>query len=111
MVHAHGPASGVRYLHCSLCESEWRLARIQCSHCDGEKNVVYVGIEGSSEAVRAEACDDCHIYLKIFHRAKDQGVDPIADDLATLGLDLAMAEAGYARSGPNLLFVPGEESH
>ena len=32
-------------------------------------------------------------------------VDPFADDLATLGLDLIVAEAGWARDGPNPLLL------
>jgi FdhE protein len=40
---------------------------------------------------------------------KDPQADPVADDLATLTLDMLMAEREYLRSGPNLLFVPGEE--
>jgi len=35
--------------------------------------------------------------------------DPVADDLATLTLDMLMAERDYLRSGPNLLFIPGPE--
>jgi len=32
-------------------------------------------------------------------------LDPVADDLATLALDMLVDEAGYARSGPNLLLI------
>jgi len=111
VVRADGnEAAGLRYLHCSLCESEWNLARAKCSNCDVEKGVAYVGIEGGNPAVKAETCDACRSYLKIFYMEKDTGVDPVADDLASLALDLMMAEEGYARSGPNLLFVPGEEA-
>ena len=35
----------------------------------------------------------------------DPRIDPVADDLATLALDLLVDEAGYGRSGPNLLLV------
>ena len=31
----------------------------------------------------------------------------MADDLATLALDILVDEAGYLRSGPNPLFIPG----
>ena len=31
--------------------------------------------------------------------------DPVADDLATLALDMLVDEAGYVRSGPNLLLI------
>jgi FdhE protein len=109
VVHGTGAEHGVRYLHCGLCESEWQLARIRCSHCDNEKGIVYFGAEGRDWPVRAEVCEQCHSYLKVVHRDKDALADPIADDLASLDLDLALAAEGYARSGPNLLFVPGEE--
>jgi FdhE protein len=56
--------------------------------------------------VRAETCEACKSYLKIVYQEKGT-VDPVADDLATLALDILVDEAGYARSGPNLLLVPG----
>ena len=34
-------------------------------------------------------------------------VDPIADDLNSLDLDVLVDEKGFARTGPNLLFYPG----
>ena len=38
-------------------------------------------------------------------QVRDMNVDPFADDLATLGLDLIVAEAGWARHGPNPLLL------
>jgi len=58
-------------------------------------------------AVQAEACDGCRSYLKIVHVERDPALEPTADDLATLGLDLQMVEAGYTRFGANPLLVPG----
>lgn len=113
----------LRYLACSLCGTEWNLARILCSACQSEKSVAYLGRDhgvsrddASGEAPlgavttahRAETCDSCHSYLKIFYQEHDAQVEPLADDLATLALDLAVCERGYARSGPNLLWHPGE---
>jgi FdhE protein len=40
---------------------------------------------------------------------KDPSMDPFADDLNTLALDMLVDEKGYARTGPNLLFYPGQE--
>ena len=40
---------------------------------------------------------------------KNRAVDPIADDLASLALDILLDEAGYQRSGPNLLLFPGAQ--
>ena len=45
--------------------------------------------------------------IKIFYQEKDPQVEPNADDLATLALDVLVDEQGYGRSGPNLLFHPG----
>ena len=64
------------------------------------KGVHYLALEAAagappaSGAVRAEACDECKPYLKIVFQDKDPNVDPAADDLATLGLDVLVDEAG-----------------
>ena len=47
----------------------------------------------------------CHTYAKMLYQARDTQVDPFADDLATLGLDLLVAEAGWARHAPNPLLL------
>ena len=109
VMHGSGAVKGLRYLHCGLCETEWHLSRIRCSHCDDEKGVVYFAADEEQAVVRAEACESCHSYLKVVHCDKDAAADPVADDLASLSLDMAMAAEGFARSGPNLLFVPGED--
>jgi len=99
--------NNLRYLHCSLCNSEWNLARATCSACGTDKDVAYQQIAGGNGAVRAESCDGCRSYLKIVYQEKDYRVDPIADDLATLALDMLVDEAGYSRSGPNFLMLGG----
>lgn len=104
--------ANLRYLVCSLCATEWNVARIQCTSCDSEKGVKYLALQAADDAraapaSRAEACDECMSYLKIFYQEKDPGLEPTADDLATITLDLSVDEQGYVRSGPNLLFHPG----
>lgn len=100
--------SGLRFLHCSLCNTEWHLTRASCTACDaGESAVAYQSIEGDAGLVQAETCDVCKSYLKQVRRDKDAAVDPVADDLATLALDILVDESGFSRSGPNLLLVPG----
>lgn len=99
---------GLRFLHCSLCNTEWHLTRASCSACDaGESAVAYQHIEGDKGLVQAETCDVCKSYLKLIRRDKDAAADPVADDLATLALDILVDESGFSRSGPNLLLVPG----
>ncbi|MCX8114576.1 MAG: formate dehydrogenase accessory protein FdhE [Burkholderiaceae bacterium] len=107
-----GPQNALRYLHCALCETEWNMVRVKCSSCEADKGLAYLSIEqegrSAADAVtKAETCGECRSYLKIFNQDKDAFVDPVADDLATLALDVLVDEQGFARSGPNLLFHPG----
>jgi FdhE protein len=112
VLSAGGAAPGSRYLHCALCAAEWHHPRGHCTQCEARGKLAYYhvegdGVEGTSGAVKAEACDECRGYLKIFNLEKDARLDPVADDLATLALDVLMDESGYQRAGPNLFFVPG----
>jgi len=118
MVCAQSPYQGYRYLHCALCATEWHMVRVLCSQCGASgKNIAYYSLEGnasdksSSEeggaAVRAETCEQCHGYRKILYQEKDTGVEPVADDVASVALDLLLAEEGYHRaSGNPLLWLP-----
>ena len=76
-----------------------------CITCRSTGALSLRGIEGDSGAVKAEVCDDCHTYAKMLYEAKDMQIDPFADDLATLGLDMMVAEAGWARHAPNPLLL------
>ena len=102
-----GDRDGHRYLVCSLCASEWYAPRARCTNCDTPKEVSRLGETGES-LVQGECCDDCGGYIKIMFQSQDPQMDPVADDLATLNLDLAMASEGYQRTGRNLFFVTGQ---
>jgi FdhE protein len=107
VVTASGRAPGSRYLHCSLCSTAWNHVRAVCITCCKSGAVSLLGIEGDSGAVKAETCGDCRSYAKMLYQAKDMKVDPVADDLATLGLDVLVAEAGWSRHAPNPLLLIG----
>jgi FdhE protein len=92
-----------RYLHCALCATEWHLARVTCSHCQATDGIALHSIEGGPEVIRAESCEQCHTYRKILYAEQDAAVEPVADDLASLALDLLMGEAGYHRASNNPL--------
>jgi FdhE protein len=98
---------GLRYLSCSLCASQWHMVRIKCSRCEATQGVNHYTQEGSNGAVKAECCDDCNSYLKLLYLEKDRQMDAMADDLATLTLDMLMDKEGKSRVGPNLFFHPG----
>jgi len=113
VVHNERHRSGVRYLHCSLCATEWHLERIKCSVCDSGGKLLYLSLDDDQGKpflpVQAEACNECHSYLKIMQRELHGRADPVADDLASLALDLLLAEQDeYARSGYNPLLIAGD---
>ena len=110
IVCANPPYQGYRYLHCALCDCEWHMVRVQCSHCGADgKHVAYHTLQAAeaadeavrNAAVRAESCDACHGYRKIVYQEKDIAVDPVADDVATLALDMLMSEKGFHRGSGN----------
>jgi FdhE protein len=110
VVRIGGAQQGLRYLVCSLCASEWHMVRVKCSGCGSTKGISYLGIEARGDAIKAECCDECKTYLKIFYLEKDTSMVPAADDLASLTVDMLVDQEGYNRIGPNLLFLPGSES-
>ncbi len=66
---------------------------------------------GSRRKSRAARRDlpSCQGYLKQFYLEFDRHADALADDLASLALDMRLAEDGYLRRSPNLLLAPGGE--
>ena len=70
VVQVGGQADGCRYLCCSLCAAEWHLVRVTCSHCEDTKEVAYHSIEGGPDGIKAESCDHCRSYRKIFYQEK-----------------------------------------
>ncbi len=109
VIGAHADVSGLRYAQCALCGTQWNVTRASCLACGaGEDRVGYHSIEGDKGPMQAESCDECHSYFKLLRRDQDASADLTADDLANLALDMLLDDAGFARGGPNLLFVPGE---
>ena len=116
VVEISASQASLRYLHCALCSTQWHMVRVTCSSCEATGGIAYLSLNGAQPDAapsrkiafaRAETCDDCHSYLTIFTREKEPLMEVYADDLATLALDLLVDQAGYLRSGPNLLFSPG----
>jgi FdhE protein len=107
LVTATGQTPGARYLYCSLCSTAWNHVRAVCITCGDSRAVSLEGIEGDAGIVKAETCGHCHTYAKIIYRAQDMNADPFADDLASLGLDVLVAEAGWSRHAPNPLLLVG----
>lgn len=96
-----GEAQGLRYLHCSLCESEWHVVRSKCTNCDESGKLDYWSLDSMEAAVKAESCGDCHSYVKVLYQDKDVNVEPVADDLTSLFLDSEMEQKGFSKSALN----------
>lgn len=107
MVTAAGKLPGLRYLHCGLCATAWNHVRAACVNCGDTRSVALHEIEGGNGAVKAETCAACRGYAKMLYQAQDMKVEPMADDLASLGLDMLLADAGWSRHAPNPLILVG----
>lgn len=106
VIRIGGKVAGHRYAHCGTCACEWHMVRVKCTHCESTKGIHYQGLEGAGEEVLAETCEECGSYRKIVNQEKNPMVEPLADDLASLMLDLLMSETKFQRASPNpLLFV------
>jgi FdhE protein len=94
-------AHNTRFCTCSLCGTQWNVVRVKCVLCSSTGGISYRIIEGKPDTVKAEVCETCHAYVKILYQVNDHLLDPLADDVATLGLDMLMAEDGWKRGGHN----------
>ncbi|MEH3146134.1 MAG: formate dehydrogenase accessory protein FdhE [Methylobacterium frigidaeris] len=99
------PADKARYLSCSLCGTLWNHVRIRCTACGEGGGVSYYGLDEVSKDVQVETCTNCHGYLKHLHQHRDPALDPVADDVASYGLDLKIAEEGFRNVGLNPLLL------
>ncbi|MCG7363673.1 formate dehydrogenase accessory protein FdhE [Roseomonas sp. ACRSG] len=101
IVVGHQGAEGARYAVCSLCNTGWNEVRIKCLACGSTKGVGYKEAEdgGAGATVKAETCDSCRSWVKIFYANKNPALEAVADDVASLGLDLLMRETDYRRAG------------
>jgi FdhE protein len=81
--------------------------RAVCITCGDSRSLVLRGIDGDAGAVKAETCGACRTWSKLLYQARDTNVAPYADDLATLALDLLVADTGWSRHAPNPLLLIG----
>ena len=97
MVVGWSGAQSARFCACSLCGTLWNYPRVRCTLCGATKGIAYQEIVGGPAAVKAETCESCRGYVKILHQHKEPTLDPVADDVATLALDLLLRDLGYRR--------------
>ncbi len=128
-------AQNARYCTCSVCATEWNVVRVKCVACSSTGGITYQSLaevgdgEGANSAgaagpapndrrskleremreardvVKGETCDACKGYVKILYQVKDHNLEAVADDTASLGLDIKLAEQGWQRKGRNLFLM------
>ena len=94
-------AHGTRFCTCSMCATQWNVPRIRCLSCGSEKGIAYHSLECGNSHVSGETCDGCKSYVKMLHQHKDAALDPVADDVASLALDLTLGKEGWQRASAN----------
>jgi hypothetical protein len=92
-----------RMLGCALCGGEWLFGRILCPSChEGDPHKLPSFQNDRHPALRIEACETCHRYVKSIDLSEDARPIPEVDDLASIAMDLWAVEQGYTRIEPGL---------
>ena len=89
-----------RCLRCGRCGAAWHSQALRCPFCTADDHAELVTLVPQKPGATAvvEACRRCHGYLKSFTTL--QGSPPnevMLEDLASVELDVAALEQGYAR--------------
>lgn len=100
-------AEGTRYAACACCQTLWNEVRVKCLSCGSTKGIAFQAVEdGSGDAqVKAETCDECESWVKQMAQNKNPALEPIADDVASLGLDALMQGGRWRRAGFNPFLI------
>lgn len=101
MVTENIGAEGARYCSCATCQTLWNEVRVKCTCCGSTKGITYRSVETEEATVKAEICRECSHWVKILYQNKNPTLEPVADDVASLGLDLMMRETEWTRGGFN----------
>lgn len=101
LVVAWANAEGARFCACALCATLWNHVRARCTLCGSTKDITFQQVESTQGAIKAECCGQCRGYAKIFYQDKDPTLDPVADDVATLGLDILVKNLNYKKGTIN----------
>jgi len=103
------PRSGLRYLHCSLCESQWHQIRAECTCCGEDREVSLWAESEINAAIRIESCDTCKGYSKMFFTDINPRLEVAVDDLASLLMDQHVVQQGYFATTVNPLLLAHEQ--
>jgi FdhE protein len=94
-------AFATRFCACSLCGTLWNRPRVRCTLCGATQGIAYQEIAGGPAIVKAETCEFCRGYVKILHQHSESSLDPVADDVTALALDMLLRDSEYRRGTVN----------
>ncbi|MGH7965422.1 MAG: formate dehydrogenase accessory protein FdhE [Candidatus Binatia bacterium] len=89
-----------RRLRCGRCGADWTAAWLRCTYCGegGHQRLGFLLPEGREETHKVEICGTCLGYVKTRTMLQGSAASAvILEDLATVELDVAALERGYAR--------------
>lgn len=88
-----------RVLRCGLCAAGWEVPRLLCPFCGNRdhRQLGYFAVTGEEGRCRATTCDACRGYVKMVTSLTPlTALQVLVADVATLYLDLAAADRGFA---------------
>jgi hypothetical protein len=86
-----------RHLICSRCTLRWKFEPLTCPYCRNSDRTRITSFATADGRYRVYACDVCQRYLKAYDaRRAERPVMPVVDMVATLPLDAAAMQRGYA---------------
>lgn len=89
-----------RVLRCLRCGSAWSWPLLLCPYCGNDDHRTLGILAEASAGERVDVCERCHGHLKAIQTYASHGAPRlVAEDAATLHLDMGAAEAGYKRPG------------
>jgi hypothetical protein len=90
-------ADDVRVLTCGRCEARWPWLFVGCPWCETRDASRLVTLASPDRKYRVYGCNACHRYLKGYDaRGGRRQVLPAVDTIATLPLDAAAMQRGFA---------------
>jgi formate dehydrogenase maturation protein FdhE len=89
--------AGERRLICGRCVAQWSYGAHTCPYCSNDERSRITSFATRDGRYRVYACDECRRYLKAYDaRNATRPVIVSVDSIATLPLDAAAQQRGYA---------------